>query len=78
MASTAHATEAELREHHDPPEALAAKIEALVALIRASAHFTAWTGAGISTSAGIPDFRGPQGKWTLTAKKQQRDPPFAW
>ncbi|KAM4071290.1 hypothetical protein ACB094_11G051100 [Castanea mollissima] len=54
-----------MSEIFDPPHVLQQKIENLVALIRKSKHLVAFTGAGISTSCGIPDFRGPKGVWTL-------------
>ena len=34
------------------------------ALIARSRRILALTGAGVSTASGIPDFRGPQGRWT--------------
>jgi NAD-dependent deacetylase len=43
---------------------LESQIEELAALIRSASYLVAFSGAGISTESGIPDFRGPQGIWT--------------
>jgi len=40
------------------------KIEELASRVRESRYLVAFSGAGISTESGIPDFRGPQGIWT--------------
>jgi mono-ADP-ribosyltransferase sirtuin 6 len=40
------------------------QIEEISRWIIASEHVVAFTGAGISTDSGIPDFRGPDGVWT--------------
>lgn len=68
MAHTAHKTDAEAVEHTDPPEVLERKIELLARLFQTQRAPVVWTGAGVSTAAGIPDFRGPTGKWSLAAQ----------
>lgn len=46
-----------------------APIETLIELARGATRLVAFTGAGISTESGIPDYRGPGGVW------EQRRPP---
>jgi len=75
MAFSAHKTDDEVRERFDTPEVLSQKLDELADLVRKSRCLACFTGAGISTSAGIPDFRGPQGKWTLEAKGEKRTLP---
>jgi NAD-dependent deacetylase len=47
---------------------LALKINRLAHLIFESRRLVVFSGAGISTESGIPDFRGPDGIWTRKAK----------
>jgi NAD-dependent protein deacetylases, SIR2 family len=54
----AHSTEEEKKEYFDTEEELERKVAILTDLVKKSKHFIAFTGAGISTAAGIPDFRG--------------------
>jgi len=39
-------------------------VETIARWITAGKHVVAFTGAGISTDSGIPDYRGPDGVWT--------------
>ena len=79
MAQTAHKTEEEKKEYFDSPEVLDEKVGLLANMIQSANHFVAFTGAGISTSCGIPDYRsgfntvlntGP-GCWETAANKQK-------
>jgi len=44
------------------------RIDTLVKWIAQAKHLVVFTGAGISTESGLPDFRGPDGLWTRKAK----------
>ncbi|ESO05059.1 hypothetical protein HELRODRAFT_185545 [Helobdella robusta] len=54
-----------MKEIFDEPEILEKACDQLAEMIRNSRNLVVITGAGVSTSAGIPDFRGPKGVWTL-------------
>ena len=45
------------------------QLDELAEIIRFHAPLVAFTGAGISTESGIPDYRGPQGLWTTGNQK---------
>ncbi|KAF4984867.1 hypothetical protein FZEAL_20 [Fusarium zealandicum] len=70
MASTA--PKVPLPERRDAPDVIDRQAAELVDLIKSSKHFIVFTGAGVSTSAGVPDFRGPEGAWTLRAQGRLR------
>lgn len=55
-------------EIEDSRDELVTKCSQLVKLIKSSNHVVIYTGAGISTSANIPDYRGPNGVWTQLSK----------
>lgn len=62
-----------LPENYDSQRAFAYKLEKLFQLIKQSEYTVVLTGAGISTSAGIPDFRGPFGIWTREQRERERN-----
>ncbi len=49
------------------------ELDELTAMLRASRRAVVFTGAGISTESGIPDFRSPGGIWTRMAPIDFRD-----
>ncbi|XP_061098922.1 NAD-dependent protein deacetylase sirtuin-6 [Conger conger] len=65
LSPYAHKGVCGLPESFDSPEELQRKVAILAQMVKESRYMVAHTGAGISTSAGIPDFRGPSGVWTM-------------
>jgi NAD-dependent deacetylase len=57
----------------DDPTERGAALEALARLIDEAETVVAFTGAGISTESGIPDFRSPGGLWTRYKPIEYRD-----
>ena len=79
MAYTNISNEEEKKEYFDEPEELDRKVTLLAEMVLAANNFVAFTGAGISTSSGIPDYRsgfdtvletGP-GCWESLANKKK-------
>ena len=79
MAQTAHKNEEEKREYFDEPAVLDEKVSLLAEMVLTAQHMVAFTGAGISTACGIPDYRsgfdtvletGP-GCWETAANKEK-------
>lgn len=61
-----------LPETCDTRRAFTSKLGKLSQLLQQSKYTVVLTGAGISTSAGIPDFRGPSGIWTREQQERRR------
>jgi NAD-dependent SIR2 family protein deacetylase len=60
---------------HSPSNDLQKNIDTIARWIASSKHVVGFTGAGISTDSGIPDFRGPDGVWT---RRDAGLPPPKW
>ncbi|KAL6074483.1 NAD-dependent protein deacetylase sirtuin-7 [Balamuthia mandrillaris] len=63
-----HSNKEDITEFLDDEETLQQKVKLLAQIFKRSKWPVIYTGAGVSTSAKIPDYRGPQGAWTRLAE----------
>ncbi|TRY68356.1 hypothetical protein TCAL_04126 [Tigriopus californicus] len=61
-------------EIEDSPEELEKKCLQMAKAIQKSKYLVVYTGAGVSTAANIPDYRGPNGIWTLMDQGKEVGP----
>jgi len=69
MASTVDA--ARVKEYNEEDtEGFERKLDILASMVMESKYTVFFTGAGVSTSAGVGDYRGPSGAWTMRKIKE--------
>ncbi|CAE7942353.1 SRT1 [Symbiodinium necroappetens] len=61
-------TAASTAEHFDAASDMVSQAGKAAEVLRKSSRAICFTGAGLSTAAGLGDYRGKQGKWTLEAQ----------
>jgi len=61
---------ARIEEHEESGQLLHSKLQALAMMIDKAEYTVFYTGAGVSTSSGVGDYRGPTGLWTMRRYRQ--------
>jgi mono-ADP-ribosyltransferase sirtuin 6 len=67
----------EVKTYVETDDRLRVKAKKVAKMLKESKHCVIYTGAGISTSAKIPDYRGPEGVWTLSKKGVMAEKSFS-